>query len=470
LQSDRGGLDEQFWRWATYALRFALGHLNAGLGVAEALSYAEQLENDANWVIAAWDVRRAYHMRQGDWREAERCRDRIERLRVQSVRRPPMVDTSARLELDTCAHAGDLLGVRRAIARLEPLIELHTGYKVYAHYGPAMVEFLRGNYELALDHLDRALAMVQPGRHPTWAWIAGSRIEVLMHLGREEEAKRAGLRYMEEGTAAGLLEMRDHLNVPLALAEAKLGEYDAALERLDETIRTREELGSTGLNLGWAYETRARVAIWMRDQAGFVRASAACGREYGHGRGGSTFAPKYEALRAEARQAGLTSASELPPPAPADSVASYLSTLSGNTAVEDRMVLALTLIVSASGAKSGALYRIHAGPHGGRNHESLSVERCACTYEGAFPEQAPAWVSSVLSTALTDDDATEDMPAGELVPKKEGPGRWLPIALGCKRTGRYERTGAALLWFERGAIPKAISAELIEVVGHLLGS
>jgi tetratricopeptide (TPR) repeat protein len=359
--------------------------------------------------------------------------------------------------------------VRRAIARLEPLIELHPGYKVYAHYGPAMVELLKGNAKLALEHIDRALAMVQAGRHPTWASIASSRVEILMHLEQNEEAKRDGEKYLEASKAAGLCVMEDRLSVPLALAEAKLGEFNAAVERLERVIHGRNWLSSTGLNLGWAYEVRARIAIWMRDQVGFARAAMACAREYGLGRGGSTFAPKYEALRAEARQAGLTSASELPPAASPDTVASYLSTLSGNTAVEDRMSLALALIVSAAGARSGALYRLHTGPLGA-NDESFSIERCACTFEGELPEQAPVWVSSMLSAALSDDDATAGLTVDEAGASRGGLGHWIPIPLGCTRAGRYERTGAALLWFDSGLVPKVLSRELVEVVGHLLAS
>ena len=465
LQSDHGGLDEVFWRWAVNALRFALGHLNAGLGVAEALRYAEELERDDTWLIAAWDVRRAFHLRQGDWREAEHCRDRIERLRVQSARRPPMVDTSARLELDTSAHAGDLVGVRRSMARLEGMVGLHPGYAVYAHYGPAVLEHLKGNHALALQHIDRALAMVHAGRHPTWAWIAGMRLEILFSLGRYQDAKIDGLTYMAMGTAAGLLVMLDHVMVPLALAEAKLGEHESALDRLDRAIHYREGMGSTGLNLGWAYEVRARVAIWMRDQVGYVRAAAACAREYGHGRGGSSFASKYEALRAEARQAGLASVSQLPPPAAPDSVASYLSTLSASTALEDRMSLALSLIVSSSGAQSGVLYRMNSR---GGSRASMVLERCACSFDGPIPDQVVAWVSSVLATDLDDADETaSETPDSQ---RSDGSGQWFPVAIGCRREGRYERTGAALLWFEAQVVPKGVNAELIEVIGHLLGS
>lgn len=467
VQPDRGGLDELFWRWAVCALRFALGHINAGLGIEEALQYARELEADETWVIAAWDVRRAYHLRQGDWREAERCRERIERLRVQTVRRPPMVDTSARLELDTSAHAGDLLGVQRAMRRLETLIALHPGYAVYAHYGPAVVEHLKGNHEAALGHLDRALAMVKAGRHPTWGWVAASRVEVLIALGRYEEAKLAGLEYVQLGERAGLMEMLDHVTVLLALAEAKLGELDSAIERLDRAVSYRESLGSTGLNLGWAYEVRARVAIWMRDQVAFARSAAACAREYGYGRGGSMFGPKYEALLAEARQNGLQSASELPPAPESEAVSTYLSTLSGSTAIEDRLTLALQLLASAVGASNGVLYRVTPGA---KLQPSATVERCASTLDCDLPTQATAWLSSVLATSLEDDDKTHSVTADDTATRSEGPGHWMPLALGCTRQGRYTRTGAALLWFAPGTKSKRANAELLEVLGHLLAS
>jgi tetratricopeptide (TPR) repeat protein len=437
------------------------------LGIDEALRYANELETDEVWVIAAWDVRRAYYLRQGDWREAERCRDRIERLRVQSVRRPPMVDTSARLELDTSAHAGDLLGVRRAMARMESMIALHPGYAVYAHFGPAMIEHLKGNNEAALQHLERALAMVRPGRHPTWAWIAGSRIEVLIALGRYREAEQAGLAYVKEGTAAGLRVMLDHITVALALAQAKLGDFDSAIEHLDHAVEYRESMGSAGLNLGWAYEVRARVAIWMRDQRAFTRAAAACAREYGYGRGGTTFGPKYEALRAEARQAGLHSASELPPAPDEDAPSTYLSTLSGNTAIEDRLVLALELLATAIGARGGVLYRAQPGA---RAKSSMTLERCASTVQGEVPSQATAWVSSVLATNLSEDDETQSLTMETPGLRIGDTGHWLPFAIGCRRQGRYEQTGAALMWFDESVTPKLPNAELLEVVGHLLAS
>ena len=46
----------------------------------------------------------------------------------------------------------------------------------------------------------------------------------------------------------------------------QLGARASAIDRLDRAINYCQEMGSTGLNLGWGYEVRARVAIWMRDQ------------------------------------------------------------------------------------------------------------------------------------------------------------------------------------------------------------
>jgi hypothetical protein len=144
-----------------------------------------------------------------------------------------------------------------------------------------------------------------------------------------------------------------------------------------------------------------------------------------------------------------------------------LSTLSGNTTVEDRLALALSLLVSAVGARHGVLYRLQSGA---RNKASFTIERCASNVSGELPTQATAWISSVLGAGHDEDDETQSATVDDTSARSEGAGHWLPMGLGCKRAGRYESTGAALLWFEPGVSPKRASPELLEVVGHLLGS
>lgn len=128
------------------------------------------------------------------------------------------------------------------------------------------------------------------------------------------------------------------------------------------------------------------------------------------------------------------------------------------------MALALSLIVSAAGARSGVLYRLAPAAE---IRASMVLERCACSFEGAIPDQVFAWVSTVLASHL--DEADETVSETPETDRSDGSGHWFPVAIGCRREGRYERTGAALLWFERNVAPKGVTAELIEAVGRLLG-
>lgn len=108
--------------------------------------------------------------------------------------------------------------------------------------------------------------MMTPGRHPTWPWAVSCELDALFGLGRVAEAHARARAYLVEAERAGLQIMSHHVRVPLALAEARLGRYEDAVARIEACIAHREQLGCRGLNLGWAYEQRAPVAIWMRDQ------------------------------------------------------------------------------------------------------------------------------------------------------------------------------------------------------------
>ncbi len=464
-QPDRAGLDAAFWLWASHALRFALGQIAAGLGLDEALAYAAELERQPAWAPAAWDVRGAYYRRQGDWRQARACSERVERLRLETGRRPPMVDTSARLHLDTSAHAGDLLSARQAYERMQELIATHPGYRPYAHYGPAVIELLRGNLVLALEHCEHALVLALPGEHPTWPWIVNCKLETLLALGRYTQARDEGTHYLEQARAIELGVMADHVEVPLALAEARLGEHERAAARLDEVIRQRVALGSRGLNLGWAYEQRARIAIWMGDHDAFVHAAEGCGREYGKGRGVAAFAARYEALCEESRQRGMVSPSELPPRPPVGAAEStaFSTRGQGGSESEDWLEMcyaeALATLVRESGAEDGVLYRAAADG---------KLVRCATTHHAtaSVTQDLHAVAVSALSDSDDDDLATLAIPSSASGETEEA--RWLPITVGSQRDGRFERSGVAVLRFNRE--PLALRLDVIEQVDRLLRS
>jgi hypothetical protein len=463
-EPNHAGLDDEFWTWAVAALNFALGHIQAGLGLSKALEYADHLATLPAWESAAWNVRRAYHLRQGDLREADNCRARMERLQLESGRRPPMVDTSARLELDTAAHAGDLVAARRAVQRMRHLIDTVPGYAPYAHYGPAVRELLRGNHWEALQRARDALDMVTPGEHPTWPWIASCELEALLGLERYEEARERALEHLERADEIGLRIMAHHITLPLAHAEAHLGELDSAMRRVEEALAYREQLGCRGLNLGWVHEYRARIAILARDYPTFLAAAERCAEEYGKGRGGSTLVAKYEALRAEARNAGMGTPSMLPKRIEGDETtvgtvarSTLYSALEAATPGE-RFMAALSLLLEESGATAGVLYRV----------TESGLTECA-SKPGPEPpaEDQLAGLAALpltLDTLDTDDEVTRT--AIESGAVGEGP-RWLPSRLGYYRgVEGFRPTGVALLYFEDE--PGALPLEVVEAVGRIL--
>ena len=461
MEDDRAGLDEDYWRWAVAALRFAMGHIQAGLGMARALELADSLEQDPAWAIAAMDVRRAYHLRLGEEREAESCRRRIERMRLDSGRRPPMVDTSARLELDCAAHAGDLTGVRRAMDRMSDLIAIQPGYEVYEHYGPAVYELLRGNHESALAHCEKALSLVEPGKHPTWPWVVHTLLETLAALGRLEEAHARGLVFVQRAQEMSLGVMGHHATIPVAIIEARQGDHARAVERIDSAIEYREELGSRGLDLGWAYENRARVAISMGDQEAFVKAAQRCGEEYGKGAAGSSLVARYEKLLGEAHQAGIGTPSMQPPPTPAGGKTStwgstQLYTELDGDSREERFERALSLLMRESGADAGVLYRA--------TEEGLS--ECARQLDGYTAPELAEFGDAILGPASADDDPATATAIDESVVTGQGQARWLPAVLGHYSSRGFERSGVVLLHF--AGTPEALSLELVELIGRAL--
>ena len=467
LQPDKAGLDDDYHAWAISALRYALGHVDAGLGVRTALDYANELEALDAWVICAWDIRNAYYQRFGDWHQAEKCRYQIERLRVESGRRPPMVDTSARLELDAGMHAGDLTAVKRAMERLKELIELHPGYEPYKYFGPACMALIRGQYISALELGEQTLSMLTVGEHRTWPWAANCILRALNGLGRFESAKARGLEFLKQAQDAELWVMAQHIAVPLALAEAELGETDVALERMEEGIVYREQLGCRGLNLGWIYEARARLAILMRDEAAFASAAAKCAAEYGLGRSGSSLVAKYEALLMEARKAGLIAAvNEQPAVREADvSAQSSLTAgalLTGDT-VEARCHSAVTTLMKSPGTIDVVIYSVHQGelkPCVSSLSDDAPTAAVECAYRALIDHEPP--VSEMYSRQSSANLAFSEA-------ERPAEGEWRAVVTGKLSGNDFVPTGVLVVCrIESGlGVPHRLKRELGLLLGNI---
>ena len=122
----------------------------------------------------------------------------------------------------------------------------------------------------------------------------------------------------------------------LALAEASLGQHEAAAARLDALIEQQPALGVVELNLGASYEARARIAIWAGQPTVVEQYASLAATQYRHGHG-SPLGARYERLMDEARGAGIAMLPQL---------SAFESTAFGSTDFATR-ISAVTAIAAA---------------------------------------------------------------------------------------------------------------------------
>src|SRR5262249_25640585 len=137
-------------------------------------------------------------------------------------------------------------------------------------YEIARSQYLRiqGDLEGAGSALASALAAMAPGRHVDWGAAATFHVALLEAQGRTTEALDAGLKYLTLCDREDLPPTRLTLLRPIAEAYVHAGRLSDALSAIEEHIATHVAHNTSGLRLGLAYETRARIAIAAQDEPG----------------------------------------------------------------------------------------------------------------------------------------------------------------------------------------------------------
>jgi hypothetical protein len=116
----------------------------------------------------------------------------------------------------------------------------------------------------------------------------------LIALGRAREAEAVGRAWTEAWERDDLVAA---VGVAFAAVEAELGNYAAALQRLDAIIARWTARGIHGVQLGRAYELAAITARAAEQEARFEAYASACRDEYTYGQT-ATFLTKYQRLYA----------------------------------------------------------------------------------------------------------------------------------------------------------------------------
>jgi hypothetical protein len=147
----------------------------------------------------------------------------------------------------------------------------------------------------------------------------------------------------------------------------RIGRLEEAMSMADRYLSSHLERGTRGLQLGRAYEVRARVAIAMRDEPALERYAQLCAAEY-RGSRNALLSHKYHALLREADGAGVRVLSGQRAAADFSSAASTYdpvqtlrSRLLGAAGSDERARQALALLVEAHGATAGYLFSTREG-------------------------------------------------------------------------------------------------------------
>jgi tetratricopeptide (TPR) repeat protein len=304
------GDEAQYASLIRNAVAFGLGTCEAWMGMESATQWAERMDNDPLQQVSALQLRRTVRMQLGDWEGAEKLRKQAEVLALQTRSRQMFANVT-QVEINACALAGDLTGLKQCIDRVRLIAEHTPGWIPVLRLAEGRFQLLCGNAEAALELVDSAIALLEGPTGPEFplnsGWCGGlaSRIEALIGLERYADAKNAAERALsiceklEIGTPA------HDITRALALVEARLGHYEKAAERLSALIANQLELGITGLRLGASYEARARVAIAAKDAVRADEYMRLTAREYRYGHG-SALGARYERLLQEAQLAGGT--------------------------------------------------------------------------------------------------------------------------------------------------------------------
>jgi ABC-type transporter Mla MlaB component len=243
----------------------------AVLGDRVAFARADELEVDAPYTALGWQLRVVAHLFLGQERNAEACRKKRDIALVGQGESERHVEAALGYESSACIALGDLMLVKRVLPALRERADAYPGWLPHCLFVEGAHEALRGDLPKAVELMERAVGLVRPGAHQSWLEIEGRLVQLLITLGREREASvraRAALEVCAEHRL--LPPYVDLLDASLALAEARLGDTEAATARAAECVRRAESRGAAGILTLDLYALQAQVALTARDTSTFA--------------------------------------------------------------------------------------------------------------------------------------------------------------------------------------------------------
>jgi serine/threonine-protein kinase len=466
-EPDRGGLDESHHKWMQLGVMNGLGLINAAMGHASSLDWASRIEHEPSHQVNAVQIRMLYHLFQGDIREAVRNERQVELLRIQNSARQWFEGSHLLPQIIAYALSGDLTRIKQTAEEIQKLSERYPCWIPVLHYATGEYHRARGGHAAALSAFEIGLELAQPGEHQVWPNLASAHLRTLHELGRLEEALALAERYVGESEHAEIGCMANHVRRQLAMIQGKLGKHAEAVGTADGVIASFTALGSTGLNLGVAHETRARVALLADDREAFDHHAALCSSIFTKS-GNPALVAKSERLRQDSQKAQTTLAGASGLLTDRFQFSRIASALDACKGFAERAQAALGILADASGAVGGFLYLL--GDQGPFYAAQLGSE--------APPDAVRALAQEYLTSEVEDADMTTDshsMPSTGLSTDWAGWAGELyrPVLLSHEMSGQIAITGVAVLTVASGSpfvAPSRVATDLsrrIQQVGDV---
>jgi tetratricopeptide (TPR) repeat protein len=442
----------------------------SGIGHPATRQVLKDLEHEPGHRVLAWRLYMIYELALGNTDAAAECQRRAELLNLQDGGQLIFPGTTAVSELLIYSYANDLIAVKRVMERMSALAERFPGWRPFYDVARAHYYRMQGDHASALAALEPALREAVPGRTQAWTLAANCHVMLLTAMGPADEAVATGERYLE--ICARELLTAGQLVLVRVTAEAllKAGRLDDAQRLADEHVAGHLARGTKGLQLGLAYELRARVAIAMKDELSLRRYAELCALEYKAGHN-LTLSAKYQTLMREAEGGGISVTSGLQH-ALADGSVSDATKLTGRSTqsrlltcvgTEERAEESMRLLLELTGASSGYLFLVRAG----QLELAAPLERV--TDETALREMLTGYLGDSLADR---DEATSNegsAPDPNAVPRwTDHAGRhYEPLVLSNQRDGRSAITAVAALHYESDTRP-VLRRDVLEVLADLL--
>ncbi len=455
-EPDRAGLDESHHVNMRLGLMSGLGMIEAGMGLTSSLDWALKVEVEPLYQVNAVHIRMLYHLWQGNTREAVRCQHSVDLLRIQGSARQFFEGTHLIWQIIGYACSSDLTRTKQTIEEIDALCRRYPGWLPVLHYGLGEYHRIRGDLGAALEEIQAGLGLVQAGNHQIWPYLAGAHLRALHDAGDDQSAMALGEAYWVAAERAGLGYVVNYLAMPLSLIRAALGQREAAVATADGVVDAFTALGATGLNLGLAYETRARVSLSLKDAADFERYADLYKGTFVPS-ANPALASKLGVLFRDARALVGGASVDVSPPGDdfAQVVSSRaLSMLDTCHSPSERARCVLSCLAQSTGAEDGFLFLLtEDGPicvaHAGGMASESEASRVAERYLALHLEDAKTLTGFGLERAL-EDPALND--AG-----------YHPVLLSHPASRGVAITGVALLTASRGSCstpPPSLAQEL----------